>query len=83
MMVLPSEAAFLSCRGIDSIISLMYGNRIHIRYIETKGLYICLTSLCLYGFENDFAEPEFENELESVRILKETHTNEFGFIYEE
>ena len=37
IMVLPTEAAFLSCQDIDSIVSMMYENQLHVRYIEKKG----------------------------------------------
>ncbi len=83
IMVLPTEAAFLSCRDVDSIISLMYENRLHVRYVEKKGLYVCLTSLCLYGFENEFVEEGTENEDETIKILTDKQTHNYNFIDEE
>jgi hypothetical protein len=79
IMVLPTEAAFLACQDIDSIVSLMYENQIHVRYITQKGLYICLTSLCLYRFENEFED--LEND--SIKILADVQTNNYSFVNEE
>lgn len=79
IMVLPTEAAFLSCQDIDSIVALMYENRLHVRYITRKGLYICLTSLCLYQFENEFED--IEND--SVKILADMKNNNYSFVNEE
>ena len=81
IMVLPTEAAFLSCQDIDSIVSLMYENQLHVRYVSQKGMYICLTSLCLYQFESDFEDTE--NEADSVKILSGFQTNEYSFIKED
>jgi hypothetical protein len=84
IMVLPTEAAFLSCRDVDSIISLMYENRLHVRYVEKKGLYVCLTSLCLYKFENDPADAELEDyEEEAIKILGGSRTENFSFVNED
>ena len=83
-MVLPTEAAFLSCRDVDSIISLMYENQLHVRYVEKKGLYVCLTSLCLYRFDNDLADAELEDyEEEAIKILGDIRTENFSFVNED
>lgn len=79
IMVLPTEAAFLSCRDVDSIISLMYENQLHVCLIEKKGLYVCLTSLCLFPFENEFED--LEND--SMRILADVQTRNYNFVNEE
>ncbi len=81
IMVLPTEAAFLACQDIDSIVSLMYENQLHVQYISNKGLYICLTSLCLFNFENEHIDLESEND--SVKILADTKTNNYNFVNEE
>lgn len=81
IMVLPTEAAFLACQDIDSIVSLMYENELHVQYISNKGLYICLTSLCLFQFENEFTD--LENDKNSVKILADTKTNNYNFVNEE
>lgn len=82
-MVLPSEAAFLACQDIDAIIYLIYENKIHTRFFEKKGLYLCLTSLCLFGFENEFEDSILENEGEPIEILADTKTRNYSFINEE
>lgn len=82
-MVLPTEAAFLACQDIDAIISLIYENKIHTRFFEQKGLYICLTSLCLFSFENEFGDSIFETDGESIEILADTQTRNYQFINEE
>ncbi len=83
IMVLPTEAAFLSGQDIDRVISLMYERLIHIRYLETKGLYLCLTSLCLYSFEDEFEETILEEEKESKEFLIDTKIQNHKFINEE
>jgi hypothetical protein len=83
IMVLPTEAAFLSGRDIDQIISLMYEREIHVRYIETRGLYLCLTSLCLYPFENEFEETIFDEESTLIKYLTDSKSEKYEFINEE
>lgn len=83
IMVLPTEAAFLACQDIDAIISLIYSNKVHVRYLEKRGLYTCLTSLCLFSFENDFEDSILENDGEPVEILADTKTRNYNFINEE
>jgi hypothetical protein len=82
-MVLPTEAAFLSGRDIDRIISLMYEEEIHVRYIETRGLYLCLTSLCLYRFESEPEETIFDEEDTHIRYLTGNRSEKYEFINEE
>ncbi len=79
IMVLPTEAAFLACQDIDSIVSLMYENKLHVRFVSEKGLYICLTSLCLYRFENVFED--YEDDL--VKNLADVKSNNFSFVNED
>lgn len=79
IMVLPSEAAFLSCKDIDSIISLMYENYLHLKYLEARGLLICLTSLCLYGFENE----SINNEFGTLKIFTDVKKEEIALMNEE
>lgn len=81
IMVLPTEAAFLSCQDIDSIVSLMYENQLHVQYIFDRGLYICLTSLCLFQFENEYTD--LEKDKNSVKILADRKTNNYNFVNEE
>ena len=57
-MTLPSEAAFLACRDFDSIIHLIHANRLHVRYVEKKGLFVCLMSLCLEAFRDEIKVPQ-------------------------
>lgn len=83
IMVLPTEAAFLACQDIDAIITLIYENKIHTRYFEQKGLYICLTSLCLFGFENEFEDTILETDGNPIEILANTQTRNYQFINEE
>lgn len=82
-MVLPTEAAFLACQDIDDIISLVYKNKIHTRFFEKKGLYVCLTSLCLFGFENEFEDAILETDGEPIEILANINTRNYQFINEE
>jgi hypothetical protein len=81
IMVLPTEAAFLACQDIDSIVSLMYEDKLHIRYIEQKGMYICLTSLCLYKFENEYEDLGIDND--SIKVLTDVQTDNYKFVSEE
>ena len=67
-MTLPSEAAFLACQDIDSIVYLMYANRLHVRHIERKGLFVCLASLCQETFDDDFEDMRCENDSDAVKI---------------
>ena len=68
IMTLPSEAAFLACQDVDSIIYLMYANRLHVRRVERKGLFVCLASLCRQTFDDEIANSESENEFEMIEI---------------
>ena len=67
-MTLPSEAAFLACQDIDSIIYLMYANRLHVRHIDKKGLFVCLASLCNQNFTEDPEEFVPEDEIELIEL---------------
>ena len=78
-MVLPTEAAFLSCLDIDSIIALIYESQLHVRDIEKKGLYICLTSLCLFKFESEVEDTEHE----SIKLFAKVQNCDFNFVKEE
>lgn len=80
---MPTEAAFLSCRNIDSIIALMYQNRLHVRYLEKKGLFICLTSLCLFPFDGEFEDPMYEEDKEQTEFLSTVKTDNYSFINKE
>lgn len=82
IMVLPTEAAFLSCQDIDSIVALMYENQLHVRHLEKKGLYVCLTSLCLYRFENEFEELITEDD-EPTEFLTDIKTTNYSFVNKE
>ena len=68
IMTLPSEAAFLACQDIDSIVNLMYANRLHVRHVEQKGLFICLASLCKQTFDETREDIGRENDLEMLEI---------------
>ena len=81
IMVSPMEAAFLACRDIDSIVCLMYENRLHVRYLGKKNLFVCLTSLCLHPFE--YSETVFREEIETVaEITNFLQSNNFDFVKE-
>ena len=80
IMVLPTEAAFLSCLDVDSIVTLMYSSELHVRQFKEKGLYICMTSLCLYPFEKDFEDAglEIEDE-ETIKVFDEVKTSHLEY----
>lgn len=81
IMVLPTEAAFLACQDIDAIISLIYADKIHTRFLKKRGLYVCLTSLCLFSFDNDPEAAALEEAGDPVEFLR--RTKNYGFIKEE
>ena len=78
-MTLPSEAAFLACQDIDSIVFLMYANRLHVRHFDNRGLFVCLTSLCLQSFEDEISEPDFEEEHEMLELETSKESRDFVF----
>ncbi len=80
IMALPSEAAFLACKDVDSIIALMYSNQFHLRHFEDRGLYICLTSLCLFPFE---WEAETSDEHVTTEILADAKLEKFDLVKQE
>ncbi|MDH3493714.1 MAG: hypothetical protein OEM82_09205 [Acidobacteriota bacterium] len=47
IFVLPTEAGFLSGLDLDTIVSLVCAEEIHVHEILGRGTYVCLTSLCL------------------------------------
>ena len=83
IMVLPTEAAFLSCRDIDAVIGLIYAGDLHVRSFQDKGLFVCMTSLCLYPFESEFTGPTLREYEEPAEILADLKTTNYNFINEE
>lgn len=80
ILVLPTEAAFLSGRDVDSIITLMYENRLHVRRVGGGGLYVCLLSLCLQGLGEG---PEETGTKTAERVLAGVRTGSRRFVTEE
>lgn len=58
IFVLPTEAGFLSGLDLDTIVSLVCANKIHVNEICGRGTYICLTSLCLLNTNPDRGQNE-------------------------
>jgi hypothetical protein len=82
-MVLPTEAAFLSGQDINLIISLMFANSLHVRYLDERRSFICLTSLCLFSFENEFETANQESEQQTLEIISDRKISNYNFINEE
>ncbi|MCB1024980.1 MAG: hypothetical protein KDB79_11345 [Acidobacteria bacterium] len=68
IMIVPSEAAFLASQDIDSIIYLMFSNRLHVRHVDKKGLFVCLISLCLQSFEIELDDSDKESDVELIEL---------------
>ncbi len=77
IMALPSEAAFLACQDVDSIIYLMYANRLHVRHVASKGLFVCLASLCSQTFDSKLEKTNYNNELLKIDV------GNYDYIFEE
>ncbi len=82
-MVLPTEAAFLACEDIDSIIALIYSGKLHVYTNDKKDVYICVTSLCSYPFEAEDKDVFLEDNGEIIEILTEAKTKNHSFMNEE
>ncbi|MEZ5428254.1 MAG: hypothetical protein R2747_18435 [Pyrinomonadaceae bacterium] len=83
IMVLPTEARFLSGQDMDLIVSLMLSNALHVRHFDKNRWFICLTSLCLFSFDNEFSGSEQEFETERLEVFTDSQTGIYKFINEE
>lgn len=80
IMVVPTEAAFLTRRDINSIVLMMFSSLLHTRCFGENGFFICLTSLCMLSFEDEDMEKE-DNEI--LEITTNLETRNYSFINEE
>ena len=71
IMVVPTEAAFLARRDINSIISDDIFEFASHPIFGENGFFICLTSLCMLSFENDEDSLEKEDN-EILEIMTDT-----------
>lgn len=83
IMVSPTEAAFLACQEINAIIALIYADKIHTRFFKKRGLYVCLTSLCLISFDDDLEAAALEGTGDPVELPGRRRTKNYSFIKEE
>jgi len=82
-MVLPTEAAFLACEDIDTIIAMIYSGKLHVHTNDKKDIYICVTSLCSYPFEAEDKDAFLEEHGEIIEILTDAKTKNHSYINEE
>lgn len=80
-MIAPSEAAFLASQDIDSIIYLMYSNRLHVRQVDKKGLFVCLISLCMQTFEVELEDNGTESEVALIEL--ESGDTSYDFLFKD
>ena len=70
IFVRPTEVAFLSGFDLNHVVSLVCSNELHTQETARRGVFICLTSLCLLSLTPEVYEEDYEI-IESLTDINE------------